>query len=117
MPRFFPTSFISVLSLTLLPQPRPVLAAQTGVNLDGNVSNVLASTPHFAGSYSATPTQARVGQAITLNATITDNSGSLSNGNVTLEVYDSSNNKIFREYWLGQNFSAIHSAADEAYRR
>lgn len=57
----------------------PALAAQTGVNLDGNVSNVLASTPVFAGSYSATPNQARVGQAITLNATITDKSGSLSN--------------------------------------
>jgi hypothetical protein len=99
-------TFISVLSLTVLPQAGPALAAQTGVNLDGNVSNVLASTPVFAGSYSATPNQARVGQAITLNATITDKSGSLSNGNVTLEVHDSSNQKIFQKYFLNQSFAS-----------
>jgi hypothetical protein len=77
-----------------------------GVNLDGNVSNVLASTPIFAGSYSATPHQARVGQAITLNTTITDKSGSLSNANVTLEIHDSSNQKIFQKYFTDQPFTS-----------
>jgi hypothetical protein len=70
-----------------------------------NVSNVLATTPIFAGSFSAAPNQARVGQAIVLNATITDQSGQLSNGNVTLEVHDSSNQTIFQTYLLSQSFT------------
>jgi endoglucanase len=99
MQRFFSTSFLSVLSLILLPLSGPALAAQTEP-----VANIVGSTPVFAGSYSATPTQAGVGQAVTLNATITDRSGKLSNGNVTLEVYDAANHKIFQNYFSGQSF-------------
>ena len=92
--RFFSTSttLISAFALALLLQPGPAHA-----------------TPVFFGSYSASSNLAKVGQAITLKATITDNSGSLSNGNVTLEVHDSSNNKIFQQYFTGQYFSSGQS--------
>ncbi len=102
MTRFFNTTIISVLSLAPLLEAGTALAAQNGNHLDNNVSNVLVATPAFTGYYSAAPTQANVGQAITLSATLTDVSGNLSNGNVTLVIYDPSHQVIFQKYLLGQ---------------
>jgi hypothetical protein len=92
--------FISLLAISLL---APAFAGQLG---DENVSNVLFKAPAFVGSYSATPTQVVVGNSVTLNATITDRRGSLSNGNVTLEIYNSSNQRIFQKYFTNQSFAA-----------
>ncbi len=103
MPRFITTPFISILSLAL--DAGGTFAAQLGNRLDGNFSNVLAAAPAFSGSYSAASAQANVGQAITLRATLTDRSASLSNGNVTREVRDSSNQKIFQRYFAGQSYA------------
>jgi Polysaccharide lyase len=106
MPRFFLTpSFISLLLLAHMLEAGTAFAASTGNNIDGNVSNVLAPTPVFSGSYSAAPAQVKVGQAITLRAILTDVSGSLWKGNVTLEVHDASNQKIFQKYFSGQSFA------------
>jgi hypothetical protein len=71
VPRFFTRSIISVLSLAPMLETGTAIAAPSGNNLDGNVSNVLVPTPVFSGSYSAAPAQAQAGQAITLNATLT----------------------------------------------
>ena len=113
MPRFSTTSFISILSLTPLLDARTAFAAPSN-NLDANVSNVLVPTPVFSGSYVATPTQAKLGRAILLGATITDVSGNLLNGNVTLEIHDSSNQKIWQKYFTGQSFTA---GQEQTWRR
>jgi hypothetical protein len=104
VPRFITTPFISIFSLAL--EASGAFAASTGNNLDGNVSNMLVPTPVFSGSYVATPTHAKLGQSILLRATLTDVSGSLSNGNVTLEIHDASNQKIWQRYFTGQSFAA-----------
>ncbi len=106
MTRFYNTLFVPLLSFAPLLEPGTAFAGQMRNHLDGNVSNVLAATPAFYGSYSAAPTQAQAGQAITLQATLTDTSISLLNGNVTLEVRDSSNQKIFQKFFPNQSMTS-----------
>ncbi len=60
--------------------------------------------PSFGGSVSGSPSNPSVGQAIAVQGSATANGQPGSNIIVDLEVYDSSNQKIFQQFWSGQNF-------------
>ncbi|MDE1925095.1 MAG: hypothetical protein KGH79_02860 [Patescibacteria group bacterium] len=64
-----------------------------------------SGTPAFESSVSASPAQPNVGNAIQLNVTIEDAGSALSNGVVDIEVYDSSNTRVFQKFFENQNIA------------
>lgn len=65
-----------------------------------------SSAPVFRDTTSASPSQPNAGTATTITVDVQGVSGSLSNGIVDIEVYDSSNNKVMQKFIEGQTFSA-----------
>jgi hypothetical protein len=47
-----------------------------------------------------------VGQAVTLNASVTDQGSAVSGANVDMEVYNSGGTRVFQKVFTGQNFAA-----------
>ena len=60
----------------------------------------------FTSSATASPNPIGAGATTTITAPVTCNSGSLNNGIVDLEIYNSGGTRMAQQYWTGQNFSA-----------
>ncbi len=67
------------------------------------------SNPTFTASASVSPSTVSAGATTTISATVTCSSGSLSNGIVDLEVYNSAGTKVAQTYFTGQSFSTNQS--------
>lgn len=65
-----------------------------------------SNAPVFRDTTSASPGQPNAGTAITITANVQGVSGTLSNGIVDIEVYDSSNRRVMQNFREGQSFSA-----------
>lgn len=85
----------------------------TGLAQANHNEAILAPAPAFTGIYSAVPVAVRVGNPVSLSASITATSGNLSKGIVALEIYNSSNQIAFQKYFTKQNFQtgAVRSYA------
>jgi len=59
----------------------------------------------FSSSASASPGTVNAGSTVTLSTTVKCSSGSLTNGIIDLEVYDSKGNMVLQNYWIGQNIA------------
>lgn len=67
---------------------------------------VTAPALAFTSSASASPASLPVSQATAITATVTCTGGSLSNGVVDVEVYDSAGGKVGQQFWEGESFAA-----------
>ncbi|HZT41147.1 MAG TPA: hypothetical protein VFA07_03115 [Chthonomonadaceae bacterium] len=61
--------------------------------------------PTFTASATVSPSTVAAGGSTTITTKVTDTSGTLSNGIVDVEVYNSAGTKVSQTYWTGQNFS------------
>ncbi|HEX4104015.1 MAG TPA: glycoside hydrolase family 6 protein [Candidatus Paceibacterota bacterium] len=69
-------------------------------------TTVAQSNPQFNVAANVNPTAPTPGQAVSLGANVTDAGGPVSNVITDLEVHDASGNKVFQQFFTGQNFSA-----------
>jgi hypothetical protein len=63
------------------------------------------SNPMFSATASASPSSVAPSGATTIQTKVTDTSGTLSNGIVDVEVYNSAGTRVSQNSWSGQNFS------------
>ena len=63
------------------------------------------SSGSFTATGGASPSNPSVGQPVNFSANVRNNSGAAGNLIVDFEVHDSSNNKIFQQFYAGQNFA------------
>ncbi|MDO8604304.1 MAG: ice-binding family protein [bacterium] len=81
--------------------------AQTAVILDATAVTKPSSTtgnPSFATSQGASTSTVTVAQAININSIVTNNGSSVGSIIVDVEVYNSSNQKVFQKFYELQNF-------------
>jgi len=87
----------------------------TGTNAAGTSPNSaeLAVTPlaspTFSSSASASPNPVAQGTSTTISATVTCQSGTLTNGNVQILVLDPNGNAALTQNYTGQNFTTLQS--------
>ena len=67
------------------------------------------ANPTFTASTSASPSSVTAGSAATISTTVTDTSGSLTNGIVDLEVYNPAGTRVGQQYYASQSFTANQS--------
>ncbi|MHB1682199.1 MAG: alpha-L-arabinofuranosidase [Bacilli bacterium] len=74
---------------------------------------VLAQAPSFSDSTAvANGGNTSPGQTTPITATFTDAGGSLANGILDIEVYDSAGQQVGQQYWTAQNLSSGQSATE-----
>lgn len=71
-----------------------------------------SSAPMFSGTSSANPSSPDAGSPTTITVTVKDTSGTLTNGIVDIEVYNSSNQRMAQKFISGQSFA---SGASQSY--
>jgi glycosyl hydrolase family 44 len=78
-------------------------------NSAGTVTVKAPAPPAFSSSAAASPSTVQVRKNTTISATVRCTAGSLSNGIVDVEVYNSAGTKVGQKYWPAQNFAAGQS--------
>ncbi|HKQ39821.1 MAG TPA: malectin domain-containing carbohydrate-binding protein, partial [Verrucomicrobiae bacterium] len=71
-----------------------------------NTGSATTSPPTFSSSATVTPSVVAKGVAAAISITVNCISGSLNNGIVDLEVYNSAGTRVGQQYWTNQNFAA-----------
>jgi hypothetical protein len=89
-----------------------VVSASNSAGTSGNSAEVAATpmaAPVFTSSAAASPNPVAQGTATTVTATITDTSGTLTNGIVQILIADSGGNTVASQNFTSQNFSTGQS--------
>lgn len=85
----------SSLSATIPPQSITLFVLPKGTS----------ANPTFTSSATANPSTVAPGAAVTITASVTCATNSLTNGVVDVEVYNSGGTKVGQNYWTGQSFT------------